>query len=127
MLTTTMMMHKKQVQQTDETAATQDDAAIPHSEKVLTMERQQLVDEAEDDMYKTPEKLVLRRRVTPTLMTDSDEKDKFSMKDDVADEFKGAVDPLKDQEIIFAYFCRCCIENSFAQAGKARANYSWGI
>ena len=69
---------------------------------MLTTERQKVVDEAQDVMYKTPEKLIVRRRVTPTVVDPEDTADKVSMKDDVADEFKGAVDPLKDQEIIFA-------------------------
>ena len=66
------------------------------------MERQQLVDEAQDVLYKTPEKLIVRRRVTPTVVDGEDTADKVSMKDDVADEFKDAVDSLKSQEVIFA-------------------------
>ena len=70
------------------------------------MEKQKLADEAVDVMYKTPEKLVLRRRVTPTVVDGEDTgdkiADKMSMLDDVADDFKDAVDPLKDQDIIFA-------------------------
>ena len=46
-------------------------------------------------MYKTPEKLVVRRRVTPTVVDGEDTgdkiADKMSMQDDVADDFKDAV------------------------------------
>ena len=98
--------HDEEVQKTDEVAAKADDAPIPHSEKCLTMEKQKLADEAVDVMYKTPEKLVVRRRVTPTVVDGEDTgdkiADKMSMLDDVADDFKDAVDPLKDQDIIFA-------------------------